>query len=65
VQANATLSIRSDVPEGFLECPADRLVEILPGPTLFDLQGRDSRPLFVSVLCMGTKTAASEPPSKR
>lgn len=43
------------VPEGFLDCPAHRLVEILPGPSLIDLPGRNPHPLFVSVLLHGNE----------
>lgn len=43
-------------PEEFLNCPADRLAEILPGPSLFDLPGRDPHPLFVSTLLHGNET---------
>jgi hypothetical protein len=42
-------------PDGFVDCPAERLVDILPGPTLFDLPGRESQPLFVSVLLHGNE----------
>ncbi|QGM44232.1 M14 family metallopeptidase [Methylocystis heyeri] len=43
------------LPAGFLDCPADRLIEILPGPSLIDLPGRDPRPLFLSVLLHGNE----------
>jgi hypothetical protein len=43
------------IPEGFLDCPAERLIDVLPRPTLFDLPGRDPRPLFVSVLLHGNE----------
>jgi hypothetical protein len=43
------------LPDGFLDCPADRLTEILPGPSLIDLPGRDPRPLFLSVLLHGNE----------
>ena len=43
------------LPEGFLDCPADQLMQLLPGPTLFDLPGRDPRPLFISTLLHGNE----------
>ena len=43
---------------GFLDGPAGRISSLLPGPTLFDLPGRDRRPLFVSTLLHGNETAA-------
>jgi len=41
------------VPPQFLDCPPERLIDVLPRPTLFDLKGRDPRPLFVSALLHG------------
>jgi succinylglutamate desuccinylase len=52
---NATLTILDAIPDGFLDCAAEKLVNVLHGPTLFDLKGRDSRPLFVSVLLHGNE----------
>jgi succinylglutamate desuccinylase len=49
------LTILDKIPAGFLDCEAANLVNILPGPTLFDLPGRDRRPLFVSVLLHGNE----------
>ncbi len=43
------------LPDGFLDCPAERLAEILPGPCLFELKGRDPHPLFVSTLLHGNE----------
>ncbi len=43
------------IPQGFLDCPASRLADVLPGPTLLDLPGRDPRPLFVSALLHGNE----------
>ncbi|HYA80090.1 MAG TPA: succinylglutamate desuccinylase/aspartoacylase family protein, partial [Methylocystis sp.] len=48
-------AILDHVPGGFLDCPAAQLSELLRGPTLFDLPGRDSRPLFVSTLLHGNE----------
>lgn len=51
----APCAVFDSLPEGFLDCPADRLAEILPGPTLFNLAGRDPHPLFVSTLLHGNE----------
>ncbi len=48
------------VPPEFLDCPPERLIDILPRPTLFDLEGRDPRPLFVSVLLHGNEETGVE-----
>jgi len=48
-------AVYDHIPQGFLDCPAGRLAELLPGPTLLDLKGRDPRPLFVSVLLHGNE----------
>jgi succinylglutamate desuccinylase len=48
-------AIFESVPPAFLDCPPHRLVELLPGPTLFDIKGRDPRPLFVSTLLHGNE----------
>jgi len=52
---SATLTVLDAIPDGFLDCAAEKLVDVLPGPTLFDLPGRDIRPLFVSVLLHGNE----------
>lgn len=50
------LPLRLDhLPDGFLEVPATRLHEILPGPTLIELAGRRQPALFVSVLLHGNE----------
>ena len=51
----AGFTIMRELPAGFLDCPAKGLAEILPGPTLFDLPGRDPHPLFVSTLLHGNE----------
>jgi succinylglutamate desuccinylase len=51
----APCAVMDRLPEGFLDCPADKLVDILPGPTLFDLPGHDPHPLFVSTLLHGNE----------
>lgn len=43
------------IPQGLLDCPALQLADLLPGPTLLDLPGRDPAPLFVSVLLHGNE----------
>lgn len=52
---DAPCAVFERLPQGFLDCPAERLAEVLPGPTLFDLPGRDPHPLFVSVLLHGNE----------
>lgn len=52
---DAPCAVMDRLPEGFLDCPADRLIDLLPGPTLFDLPGRDPHPLFVSTLLHGNE----------
>lgn len=52
---DAPCAVMNRLPEGFLDCPADRLVDMLPGPALFDLPGRDPHPLFVSTLLHGNE----------
>lgn len=52
---DAPCAVMDRLPEGFLDCPADRLVDLLPGPTLFELPGRDPNPLFVSTLLHGNE----------
>jgi hypothetical protein len=54
---DAPCALLDRLPEGFLECPAHRLTDILPRPTLFDLAGRDPKPLFVSTLLHGNETS--------
>jgi len=49
------LTIRTDLPEGFLRASATQLHRILPGPTLIHLPGRRTEPLFVSVLLHGNE----------
>ncbi|HMK91116.1 MAG TPA: M14 family metallopeptidase [Methylocystis sp.] len=50
-----TCVVLNHVPEAFLERPASELSDVLSGPTLFDLPGRDPRPLFVSTLLHGNE----------
>jgi Succinylglutamate desuccinylase / Aspartoacylase family len=53
-------AILDRVPSQFLDCPPERLIDILSRPTLFDLPGRDPRPLFVSVLLHGNEETGVE-----
>jgi succinylglutamate desuccinylase len=48
-------AVFESIPDQFLDCPAVQLVELLPGPSLFDLPGRERQPLFVSVLLHGNE----------
>lgn len=48
-------AVFESIPDRFLDCPAERLAELLPGPCLMDLPGRERRPLFVSVLLHGNE----------
>lgn len=43
------------VPDALLDIPARDLWQHLPGPSMFDIPGRDERPLFVSVLLHGNE----------
>ena len=49
------VAVLREVPQAFLDCSAERLHEVLPGPTLFDLSGREGAPLFVSTLLHGNE----------
>lgn len=48
------------LPDGLLELPAERLHEVLAGPTLIHLPGRHAQPLFVSVLLHGNEDTGWE-----
>jgi len=48
------------VPPEFLDSSPERLIDVLPRPTLFDLRGRDPRPLFLSVLLHGDEETGLE-----
>ena len=43
------------IPDGFVDCAAEDLHQLLPGPTLIHLDGRHQEPLFVSVLLHGNE----------
>ena len=53
-------AVLDHVPPEFLESSPERLIEVLPQPTLFDLKGRDPRPLFVSTLLHGDEETGLE-----
>jgi len=48
------------LPDGLLDRPANRLEEVLSGPTLIHLPGRRPRPLFVCVLQHGNEISGWE-----
>ncbi|SEN02432.1 M14 family metallopeptidase [Nitrosomonas marina] len=49
------LTIRQDIPEGLLSLQAHELYKQLDGPTLFQLPGRRTPPIFISVLLHGNE----------
>lgn len=49
------LTVLEQIPEGLLECKADELHGVLPGPSLIHLPGKRPEPLFVSVLLHGNE----------
>lgn len=49
------LQVYDQIPAGLLDLAAERLHEILPGPTLIHLPGRRPAPLFASVLLHGNE----------
>lgn len=50
------LRILHDLPPGLLETPVEGLYALLGGPSLIHLPGRQSEPLFVSVLLHGNES---------
>ena len=50
-----SLTVLNEVPEGFLETDSCALTTVLPGPTLIDIPGEISEPLFVSTLLHGNE----------
>lgn len=54
-QSEMALSILDSIPDGLLELPAERLHEVLSGPTLLQLAGQRTPPLFISVLLHGNE----------
>ncbi|TDJ32411.1 MAG: peptidase M14 [Gammaproteobacteria bacterium] len=49
------LTVLDRIPDELLDRSADQLAEVLPGPTLIHLEGRQPQPLFVSVLQHGNE----------
>lgn len=49
------LAILDAAPDGFLDCSARDLHQVLDGPTLIELKGERDPPLFVSVLLHGNE----------
>ncbi|MCB1935559.1 MAG: peptidase M14 [Nitrosomonas sp.] len=49
------LTIRQDIPEGLLDLQSHELYKKLDGPTLFQLPGRRTQPIFMSVLLHGNE----------
>ncbi|MCU7960363.1 MAG: succinylglutamate desuccinylase/aspartoacylase family protein [gamma proteobacterium symbiont of Bathyaustriella thionipta] len=54
------LSEFDDLPDGLLQLPAQRLCEVLTGPSLIHLSGRRAAPLFLSVLMHGNEDVGWE-----
>lgn len=54
------LNIYNDIPIGLLQCEANELYQLLPGPSLIHLPGTIPQPLFVSVLLHGNETSGWE-----
>ncbi len=50
------LNIIEKLPDGFLDIEAQRLDELLNGPTLIHLPGEHTKPLFVSIMLHGNET---------
>ena len=51
------LNVYDMVPVGLLQCDANELHQLLPGPSLIHVAGENPRPLFVSVLLHGNETS--------
>jgi len=49
------LSVRNEIPDGFLDCPATELHCLFDGPTLIHIPGSSPEPLFVSILLHGNE----------
>ena len=50
------LNIYQHLPDGILQCEATELHQVLPGPSLIQLEGRHRQPLFISLLLHGNET---------
>jgi len=53
---NLSLNILNHLPQPLLTTPAEKLHEVLPGPTLIHLPGERPEPVFISVLLHGNET---------
>lgn len=49
------LTVLDRLPDGFIDCRAQDLHRVLPGPTLIHLPGRRQEPLFVTILLHGNE----------
>jgi len=47
----------TEIPDGFLNCNATELNQLLSGPSLIHLQGKHPQPLFVSIVQHGNEAA--------
>jgi len=47
--------VHDHLPDGFLDAPAQRILDVLHGPALIELPGRAGAPLFVSTLLHGNE----------
>ncbi len=54
------LNILTKLPEGLLQCDAQQLIRLLPGPTLIQLEGKRKEVLFISVLLHGNEITGWE-----
>jgi succinylglutamate desuccinylase len=59
-QSEVKLTFLDSMPDGLLDLPAERLHEILPGPTVLQLAGQKTEPLFISVLLHGNENTGWE-----
>ena len=51
------LNVYDEIPIGLLQCEANELHQLLPGPSLIHVPGQIPQPLFVSVLLHGNETS--------
>ena len=54
------LNVVDRIPDGLLQRDSTRLHEVLPGPTLIELEGRRAEPLYVSALLHGNEDTGWE-----
>lgn len=60
MSSDMTLHVLDHIPDGLLSRPANRLHEVLAGPTLIHLPGREQDTLFLSVLLHGNEDTGWE-----